>query len=83
MVKDNPIPWKPGDPVGVGEVYLPDKKTREAYGRACREQWLEAAAVAVMAKRMLQERRYLINAYPVQHREALKAKVAELWERLK
>lgn len=67
----------------MGLVCLPDKEARDAYGKACREQWLEAAAITVIRKRTLQDRRELINTYPVQHREALKAKVAELWEKLK
>ena len=72
-------PWQQGDPVGMGLVYLPDKKTREAYGKACRDAWIESAARHAIQLRTLQERRDFINSH--RDSEALKVRVAELWEK--
>ena len=74
-------PWQPGDPVGMGVVYLPDKKTRAAYGKACRDLWIDSAAKHAISLSTLQQRRNFINRYPLDARDALKDRVKELWER--
>ena len=74
-------PWQQGDPVGMGEVYLPDKKTRAAYGNACRDLWIDSAAKHVISLSTLHQRRKFIDGYPLNAREALKDRVKELWER--
>ena len=76
-------PWKPGDPVGGGLIYLPDQKTRDAYGKACRDQWIESAAQHAVQLSTLQARRDFINNYPMPARDQLKERVAELWRMLK
>ena len=73
-------PWQQGDPVGMGEVYLPDKKTRAAYGNACRDLWIESAAKHVIRLPTLHQRRKFIGSYPLNEREALKDRIKELWE---
>lgn len=82
-MKHDMQPWKPGDPVGAGLVYLPDKKTRDAYGKACRDQWIESAAQHAVQLPTLQARRDFINSYPSSARDQLKDRVAELWRMLK
>lgn len=72
-------PWRLGDPVGMGEVYLPDKKTREAYGKACRDAWLESAARHVASLPTINARRLCIDSFPANSREALKQKIMEVW----
>jgi len=72
-------PWKPGDPVGIGVVYLPDKKTRAAYGKACRDLWIDSAAKHAISLPTLHQRREFIDSYPLDARDALKVRVAELW----
>lgn len=73
-------PWREGDPVGAGVVYLPDTKTKQAYARACKRLWIESAARHAISLRTLQARRDFINSYPAEAREELKSKVKELWE---
>lgn len=73
-------PWREGDPVGSGVVYLPDTKTKQAYARACKRLWIESAARHAISLRTLQARRDFINSYPAEAREELKNKVKELWE---
>lgn len=82
-MKHDMTPWKPGDPVGMGLVYLPDKKTRDAYGKACRDQWIESAAQHAVQLPTLEARRNFINSYPAQARDQLKDRVAKLWRMLK
>lgn len=82
-MKHDMQPWRPGDPVGMGLVYLPDKKTRDAYGKACRDQWIESAAKHAVQLPTLQARRDFINSYPAGARGQLKDRVAELWRMLK
>lgn len=72
-------PWQPGDPVGMGLVYLPDKKTRAAYGKACRDMWIDSAARQAINISTLQRRRDFIESYPEHAREALKDRIRELW----
>jgi hypothetical protein len=73
-------PWQLGDPVGMGEVYLPDKKTRAAYGKACRAAVIDSAAKHAINLPTLDQRREFINRYPAAAREALKDRIKELWE---
>ena len=73
-------PWQQGDPVGMGEVYLPDKKTRAAYGKACRDLWIDSAAKRAISLPTLHQRRRFIDSYPLNAREALKDRIKELWE---
>jgi len=73
-------PWQPGDPVGMGEVYLPDKKTRAAYGKACRDMWIDSAAKHAISLPTLHQRRKFIDSYPAAARDALKDRIKELWE---
>lgn len=65
-------PWKPGDPVGCGEAYLPTAKIRLAYALAC-----SAAIIAHMPGR--DERRKQIERAPEAHRDELKRLVMEEW----
>lgn len=74
-------PWQPGDPVGMGEVYLPDKKTRAAYGKACRAAVIDSASKHAINLPTLQRRRDFINSYPANAREALKDRITELWRK--
>lgn len=76
-----PRPWQPGDPVGCGEVFLPTRKHAEAYTDACRAEILTADARAICAIPDLPTRRARIAMYPEKHREALKARVRELWNK--
>jgi len=72
--------WRAGDPVGMGEVYLPDRKTRDAYGKACRDAWIDSAAKHTISLPTLQSRRDFINKYPASARDALKDRIKELWK---
>ena len=74
-------PWRKGDPVGSGEVYLPDSKTKQAYAEACKRLWLEPAAQHAVSLPTLQARRRFLANYPDAAREELKGKIIELWER--
>ena len=73
-------PWQPGDPIGMGEVYLPDSKARAAYGKACRDAFITSAAKHAISLPTLDRRREFINRYPAAAREALKDRIKELWE---
>ena len=72
-------PWQPGDPVGMGMVYLPDKKTRAAYWKACRDMWVDSAAKHAISLPALQARRDFIYSYPAAAREELMERVKQLW----
>ena len=74
-------PWREGDPVGAGIVYLPDTKTKGAYAKACRSLFLDSAAQHVISLSKLEARRDFIRDYPAQAQEELKDRVRELWER--
>jgi hypothetical protein len=76
-------PWRHGDPVASGLVYLPDKKTRDAYGKACKELWIEPAAIHAVNLPTLHQRRKFIESYPMPERDQLKDRVSELWRKLK
>lgn len=65
-------------PVGSGEVYLPDRASRAAYGAACRAAIIDSAARHTISLPTLQQRRDFINSH--RDSEALKLRVAEIWE---
>ena len=73
-------PWREGDPVGAGVVYLPDTKTKQAYARACKRLWIESAAKHAISLPTLHQRRNFIDSYPLDALEALKDRIKELWE---
>lgn len=73
--------WQPGDPVGCGPVYLPTRDVADAYARACLDAILTADARAICAIPEIATRRARIAMYPEKHREALKARVRELWNK--
>jgi hypothetical protein len=70
-----------GDPVGMGEVYLPTRDSKEAYASACNEEMLDSAARYAMELRTVEERRDFIATWPESRRNALKAKIKTLWEK--
>jgi hypothetical protein len=74
-------PWQPSDPIGMGEVYLPDSKTRADYGKACRAAVIDSAAKHAINLPTLQRRRDFINSYPANAREALKDRITDLWRK--
>ena len=69
-----------GDPVGMGEVYLPSRDSKEAYNAACNEQLLDSAARYAMELRTVEARRDFIATWPESRRNELKAKIKTLWE---
>lgn len=70
-----------GDPVGMGEVYLPSKDSKEAYNAACNEEMLDSAARYAMELKTVEARRDFIATWPESRRNALKAKIKTLWEK--
>lgn len=68
-----PRDWKPGDPVGSGEVYLTSSLARRAYGR-------EIRARVIAATPELERRRKMIEATPEDERAATRARVMDLWK---
>lgn len=74
-------PWAEGDPIGMGEVYLPTQKVRDAYGKACREAIIDSAAAHAIELATLAARRQFIDTYPADRRDALKARIKTLWEK--
>lgn len=69
-----------GDPVGMGEVYLPSRDSKEAYNAACNEELLDSAARYAMELRTVEARRDFIATWPESRRSALKSKIKTLWE---
>jgi hypothetical protein len=69
-----------GDPVGMGEVYLPTRDSKEAYASACNEEMLDSAARYAIELRTVEARRDFIATWPESRRNALKAKIKTLWE---
>jgi len=69
-----------GDPVGMGEVYLPSRDSKEAYNAACNEELLDSAARYAMELRTVEARRDSIATWPESRRNALKSKIKTLWE---
>jgi hypothetical protein len=69
-----------GDPVRMGEVYLPSRDSKEAYSAACNEELLDSAARYAMELRTVEARRDFIATWPESRRNALKAKIKTLWE---
>jgi hypothetical protein len=70
-----------GDPVGMGEVYLPSRDSKEAYAAACEEEITNSAARYAIELRTVEARRDFIASWPENQRNALKAKIKELWEK--
>ena len=70
-----------GDPVGMGEVYLPSKDSKEAYNAACNEKMLDSAARYAMELKTVEARRDFIATLPERRRNELKAKIKTLWEK--
>ena len=70
-----------GDQVGMGEVYLPTRDSKEAYNAACNEEMLHSAARYAMELRTVEARRDFIATWPESRRNALKAKIKTLWEK--
>lgn len=70
-----------GDPVGMGEVYLPSRDSKEAYNAACNEEMLDSAARYAMELRTVEARRDFIATWPESRRNALKSKIKTLWEK--
>jgi len=73
-------PWRDGDPIGMGEAYLPDTKTKRAYSSACKSLMIESAARHILGMRDINKRRIAIEAYPEIMKEQLKAKITRLWD---
>ena len=67
-------------PVGSGEVYLPDRASRVAYGAACRAAIIDSAARHVISLPDLAARQAFIKAYPDHLEEDLKVRIKQLWE---
>lgn len=72
-------PWRKGDKIGSGEVFLPDTATRKAYGEQCLEEILLATAKQALRMRGLAQRRLFIAKYPKALQPALKEKMKALW----
>ena len=72
-----------GDSVGMGEVYLPTKDSKEAYNAACNEEMLDSAARYAMELKTVEARRDFIATWRENQRNELKAKVKDLWEKRK
>lgn len=75
--------WKMGDPVGMGEVYLLTRDSKEAYNAACNEEMLDSAARYAMELRTVEARRDFIATWRENQRNALKEKIKDLWDKRK
>jgi hypothetical protein len=73
-------PWKPGDPIATGQIYLPDAESRAAYGAEVQRQLIESWARLVLQGRDINTRRARIRACPRSMQDQVKARVTELWE---
>lgn len=74
-----PRPWRPGDPVGCGEAFLPTRALQLAYADACRAAILDATARAIAEIPDLTTRRARIAMHPEKTRDRLRARITELW----
>jgi len=74
-------PWKLGDPVGGGKIYLPDIKTKKEYASECRRMMIESAAQHVTKMRTVSERRLFISKQPIDRQEDLKIRITEIWRK--
>ena len=70
-----------GDQVGMGEVYLPSRDSKEAYNAACNEKMLDSAARYAMELKTVEARRDFIATWRENQRNALKSKIKALWEK--
>lgn len=75
-----PDPWKPGEPIGPGALYLPTRQIAEAYHAECQRQVVAAVARAICAIPDLETRRARVAMYPATLREQLKTAVAAYWK---
>jgi hypothetical protein len=73
--------WQVGDLVGMGEVYLPSRDSKEAYNAACNDEMLHSAARYAMELKTVEARRDFIATWRENQRNALKAKIKTLWEK--
>jgi hypothetical protein len=64
----------------MGEVYLPNRDSKEAYAAACEEEITNSAARYAMELRTVEARRDFIATWRENQRNALKAKIKTLWE---
>lgn len=78
-----PRPWRPGDPVGCGEAFLPTRALQLAYADACRAAILDATARAIAEIPDLATRRARIAAHPEAQRGALQERIAQIWQQRK
>ena len=69
-----------GDQVGMGEVYLPSRDSKEAYTAACNEEMLDSAARYAMELKTVEARRDFIATWPESRRNELKSKIKTLWK---
>lgn len=76
-------PWKPGDPVGCGDVYLPTSELRSAYAEECRRQQTEANALYVLDGATLAIRQARVRQLPVNLQAAVQVRVWEIWNERK
>jgi len=53
--------WSVGDPIGGGEINIADAKTKNAYGKACRNALIDSAARHVLSISTLTLRRDIIS----------------------
>jgi len=72
-------PWKSGDPVGSGAVYMPDAKTKRAYSDQCKSEMIESYARHVLTLQTIQQRRKYLDMLSGSICEAVKASVSVLW----
>lgn len=73
-------PWEAGDPVGSGEIYLPDAATKRAYGDACRKKLVESYARHVLDGKNIAIRRARVSRCPKEVREMVKSMVQKMWD---
>ena len=81
-MKPNKV-WRVGDPIGGGEIYIPDIKTKNAYGKACRDALIDSAARHVLSLSNLTLRRSFISKQPLNRQDDLKMRITELWKETK
>lgn len=74
-------PWQPGDPIGSGEIYLPDAETSQAYGDAVRASFVESHAMTVMGIKTRRDRQQALDKLPSGMQGAVKARILELWDK--
>lgn len=80
-------PWREGDPIGAGVVYLPTKAVSAAYTAACLRAMQEATAKAIATEPSLEARRLKMAkataGQPEKYAIWLQNRVTEIWRELK